>query len=305
MLKVVILRIAYAVLMTARPGFLLLSLSVVFLGTAIAMYEGASWSLERFILIVLGALLAHLSVNLLNEYQDFRSGLDEITVKTPFSGGSGALVDNPDAAKSVKLAFITSVVGLVSVGLLLVKESGWQLAVFGLIGLALIIFYTQSITRMPWLCLIAPGTAFGPLMVMGSYYVWMDSLSFIVVLLALVPFFLVNNLLLLNQIPDIEADKKVGRYNVLMHVGIEDGLQIFAAFTWLAFIILGLVIWLFELPDLVWIGFLSLLIVFPMLRQLQENYQNVEKLLPVLAMNVIINLLTPVLIGAGLLVSMN
>ncbi len=41
-------------------------------------------------LALLGAFLAHISVNTLNEYFDFKSGLDLETIKTPFSGGSGA-----------------------------------------------------------------------------------------------------------------------------------------------------------------------------------------------------------------------
>ena len=47
-------------------------------------------------LVLIGAVSAHISVNTFNEYFDFLSGLDAKTVKTPFSGGSGALVENPN-----------------------------------------------------------------------------------------------------------------------------------------------------------------------------------------------------------------
>jgi 1,4-dihydroxy-2-naphthoate octaprenyltransferase len=49
----------------------------------------------------------------------------------------------------------------------------------------------------------------------------------------------VNNLLLLNQIPDRQADKEVGRFNILMQITLEQGNQVFAAFTGLAYISLG------------------------------------------------------------------
>jgi hypothetical protein len=50
------------------------------------------------LLIFIGALFAHISVNTLNEYFDFKSGLDLTANKTPFSGGSGALPNTPDVA---------------------------------------------------------------------------------------------------------------------------------------------------------------------------------------------------------------
>ena len=53
--------------------------------------------------------MAHTSVNALNEYQDFKSGLDLITVKTPFSGGTKSLPENPQKAH---LALITGLVSL-------------------------------------------------------------------------------------------------------------------------------------------------------------------------------------------------
>ncbi len=55
-----------------------------------AWYDGAfflSWAL----LALLGLLLAHVSVNVLNDYFDYRSGVDLKTQRTPFSGGSGIL----------------------------------------------------------------------------------------------------------------------------------------------------------------------------------------------------------------------
>ncbi len=293
----------YTVLMTARPNFLILSLSVVLLGSSVSIYQGAQWSWMLFSLVTIGAILAHAAVNMLNEYQDFNSGLDLITQRTPFSGGSGALVNDPESVKAVRLAFQVVMVGLAVVGLLLIEHSGWPIAIIGLVGIAMIVFYTKFITRMPWLCLIAPGLAFGPLMVIGSYYVLTGTVSELVIVLSLVPFFLVNNLLLLNQIPDLEADKKVGRYNILMHLGLENGLQIFAAFNLLAFGVLALAVLIFDLPSYAWLGMLALLVVFPMMRDLQISYGDSDKMLPVLAMNVIINLITPVLIAAGLFVS--
>jgi len=275
----------------------------VVMAAAIAHYQGANWSWWLLVVTLVGAVLSHAAVNLLNEYQDNASGLDFKTNRTPFSGGSGALQTRPQAAVWVLRTFLSIIVVLAVIGVYLIQQVGWLLLPIGLVGIALIMAYTKYITRMPWLCLIAPGLAFGPLMVVGSYYVLTGELSGLVIILSLVPFFLVNNLLLLNQIPDLQADKEVGRFNILMQIGVEEGIQVFAAFTWLAYISLGVAMWWFDLPSTVWLGFASLLIVFPMLRKLQEEYQSHDNLMPILGMNVIINLITPALIALGLFLS--
>mgnify|MGYP001567492110 CR=1 FL=1 len=87
-----------------RPSFLILSPVCVFLGTSTAMAASGPIDTATLILIVIGALCAHISVNTLNDYADFKSGLDLITVKTTFSGGSGSLPDNPSMANTVLTA---------------------------------------------------------------------------------------------------------------------------------------------------------------------------------------------------------
>ena len=82
---------------TTRPPFLLLTPICVLLGMSLHL-EVANWFTQTIpLLILIGALAAHVSVNALNEYFDFRSGLDLKTTRTPFSGGSGALPNNPSA----------------------------------------------------------------------------------------------------------------------------------------------------------------------------------------------------------------
>jgi len=80
----------------ARGRFLLLTLSCVALGVALAVRGGAeAISYSDALLVMLGALAAHVAVNALNEWGDYRSGLDLQTRRTAFSGGSGTLVTHP------------------------------------------------------------------------------------------------------------------------------------------------------------------------------------------------------------------
>ena len=81
-----------------RVPFLILTPMCVLVGVGTASWAGAALHPFYIILVMIGAVSAHISVNALNEYHDFRSGLDFRTEKTPFSGGSGTLPSNPEKA---------------------------------------------------------------------------------------------------------------------------------------------------------------------------------------------------------------
>ena len=74
-----------------RPQFLILTPICVLVGVAAAAYDDFDLNPVHVILTLVGALLAHISVNVLNDYFDYRSGIDLATKRTPFSGGSGIL----------------------------------------------------------------------------------------------------------------------------------------------------------------------------------------------------------------------
>ena len=209
-------------LQTIRAPFLVLTPVCIFLGFSTAYVVHPSIDLATLSIIFIGAIAAHISVNTLNEYDDFKSGLDLITRKTPFSGGSGALPDNPEMAKSVLVLGLVSLAVTITIGVSLVIEYGMEIMPIGLVGVVLITAYTKWINRSPFLCLIAPGLGFGMLMVVGANVVLTGGHSNQAWMIALVPFFLVNNLLLLNQYPDIEADSTIGRNTYPITYGIKN-----------------------------------------------------------------------------------
>ena len=285
---------------TMRPRFLLLSLAVVLLGTALALYDGAPWSGTLFGLLMLGGMLAHATVNMQNEYEDYKSGLDALTQRTPFSGGSGGLQQHPQSAPYVLRTFIVALIGLIAIGLYLIYLKGSMLLPIGIIGVLIIVSYTSQLTRLPWLCLLSPGFAFGPLMVLGTYYVWTGGFSFGAFWLSMVPFFLVNNLLLLNQFPDVEADQKVGRYNILMRLGKQKSAFIFNGFLGLSFLMIVMAYFTNGLPPTFLISLLTIFIALPLFLKVMHYYQDSDKLMPALVMNVIITIVTPLLMAGGL-----
>ncbi len=284
-----------------RPPFLLLSVVVVLLATALAVWEGHSFNGLHFSLALVGALAAHGAVNLLNEYEDWRSGLDSLTARTPFSGGSGALQRHPEHADRVQASGYFLIGVVFAVGLYFYWTVGAGVVPFGMLGLALVVLYTPVITRWPWLHLIAAGLAFGPLMMLGTYYVLTGQITSRVVVVSLIPFFLVNNLLLLNQIPDRQADHQVGRRTFPIVMGLPLTLQVFDFFLLGAYGMLVLLVASAMLPALTLLGLITLIFALPMSLSLKHFRAGRASALPrALALNVVINLLMPLLIALAL-----
>ena len=109
-----------------RPQFLLLSVVLAFLGTSIAWYDGF-FNLGYALLAGFGLLFTHISVNTLNDYFDYRSGLDLATKRTPFSGGSGFL---PAALLTPGQVFwlgMSAFLLAVGIGVFFIIAKGWLL----------------------------------------------------------------------------------------------------------------------------------------------------------------------------------
>lgn len=288
-----------AVFQTMRPPFLVLTPIVVLLGASSSATHADGWVFD-LLLIVIAALLAHISVNMLNEYQDYHSGIDLNTQRTPFSGGSGALPEHPQSATAVLWGGIASLGLMGLIGLYFIQQAGWLVLAYGVIGSLIIVLYTRVINRSPVLCLIAPGAGFGLLMVSGTQLVLQQQITEPGIYSALIVFFLVNNLLLLNQFPDIEADKNAGRFHALIAWGPKKAAQWYGMFLMAAAITLIIAIIQGAFP--LW----SAVALLPMIPgvlawrgacSLGENIAQEPKLL---AMNVVMNLATPALLAGTL-----
>jgi 1,4-dihydroxy-2-naphthoate octaprenyltransferase len=287
---------------TTRPPFLLLTPAILFLAWAMASVDGAYVAPERIALIVLSALSAAMASNILNEFFDFSSGLDQQTTPTPFSGGSGALVQSPALLEGVKWFGLLCVSVSVWSGLALVAEVGWPLLLLGLLGVALLIAYTPIINKMPWLCLFAPGLGYGLVMFVGAYWALRGDVGGAGVWLFPIPVALVSALLLLNQFPDAEADSRVGRYHGVIAWGKAKAQSVFALLHGFAFIWLAAVVVLGLVPaEAAW-GVLLLPLSLWVVWQSQQMVSD-QVVLPAMAGNVALSLLMPVVMSVAVLLS--
>ncbi|MFQ5586782.1 MAG: prenyltransferase [Thermodesulfobacteriota bacterium] len=285
-----------------RLPFLILTPVSVFLGLGTAIWSTGQISILYLVLILFGALSAHISVNTFNEYSDFKSGLDYKTERTPFSGGSGSLQARPGFARQVLGTALTACAISGLIGFYFLHVRGIALLPPGILGLLIVFAYTPWLTHHPFLCLMAPGLAFGPLMVMGTDFVLTGEYSWTSFTASLVPFFLVSDLLLLNQFSDVEADRSVGRKHLPIVIGRRHSSVIYGVLLLLAYltIVLGVYFTLLPVTSLLGLGTVGLAV--PAFLGVYRYADDVKKLMPYMGLNVVINVLTPVLVAIGLLV---
>jgi len=222
-----------AIVLLLRLPFLTVTFGAVFAGTAFAWWEAQRFNLGLFILTLLGASFYHIACNVANDYFDFRSGNDASNRNAiaPFSGGSRMVLDGfvkPGEALAVSLIF--AALGS-AIGLFLNWVSEGNIVLF--IGLAALLFvygYNGFPVRLvnKGLGEVAIFLAWGPLMVVGAYYVQAESFSSLWPLIVAFPSGVLTTLvLLINEFADKQADETTGRKTWVILFGFRASLVIY------------------------------------------------------------------------------
>jgi len=278
-----------------RPQFLLLSVVLVFLGTCIAWYDGA-FHLGYALLAFVGLLLAHISVNVLNDYFDYRSGVDLETKRTPFSGGSGILPAAQLKPKQVLWLGLVSFLLAIPIGVYFIIVRGWLLLPLLLIGAICVLLYTPFILKLRW-PEWAPGAGMGALPVLGAYFIQTTAYTLPAIVACIPSGILVHNLLLLNEFPDTEADSKGGRKTLPITMGKARASIVYSVLTVVVYLwIIGIAV--AEQEPFLLIALLTLPLAIKAI-QGALKHQEMNRLVPAMANNVLVVLLTQLLLGVG------
>jgi len=279
-----------------RPQFLLLSVVLSFLGISIAWYDG-SFHLGYALLTFLGLLLCHISVNVLNDYFDYKSGIDLETNRTPFSGGSGILPAALLKPRQVLWFGLISLILAVPIGVYFVLARGWGLLPLLIVGALCTVIYTPLVTKWgfpEW----APAAGMGTLPVLGAYFIQTTVYTLPAVIAAIPSGLLVHNLLLLNEFPDVEADSKAGRKTMPILIGRSKAWIVYSTLTIIVYLwIIGWVI-AGQMPVFTLIALLTLPFAIKAIRG-SRKHGDMNRLVPAMANNVQVVLLTQFLLGAG------
>ena len=290
-----------SVMQSMRLPFLVLTPVCVLLAMAIASYQQVDFSVFYVFISLVGALAAHIAVNTINEYQDFKSGLDFKTKQTPFSGGSGLLPANPHLAKKVFAVSMISVLVTVIVGCYFIFIYGWTILPLGLVGLIIIVTYTQWINKGAFICLIAPGLGFGTLIIGGTYFCITGNYNSSMWLITIIPFLLINNLLLLNQYPDIDADKSIGRNHFPIKYGVKASTMVYIFSTVSAQLVLMYLVLTAPLPIYALLAILPMLLGYISIIGMIKLGKGISSQPQFLAANVACSILTPLVLSITLL----
>jgi len=288
-------------LLVIRAPFLPLSVVLAFLGACIAWYEskefGGSFDMGYAWLAFFGLLLAHISVDVLNEYFDYRSGIDLKTQRTPFSGGSGALPSGLITPKQALLLGIGSFLAIIPIGIYFTIVKGWPLLPLLVVAAACIIIYTPFILKMGW-PEWAPGLGMGSLPILGAYFIQTGEYTLPAVIVCIPSGILVHNLLLLNEFPDVEADATAKRRTLPIVIGKGKASIVYSVLTGIVYLwIIGGVV-AGQMPVFSLLGLLTIPFAIKAIRG-SLKYQDMAKLGPAMANNVMVVLLTQLLMGIG------
>lgn len=288
-------------LMLPRFQYLPLTVILVSLGTAIGAYEGY-FHFGHFLLAMLGSILVHITVNVINDYHDYADGIDLNTQRTPFSGGSGVLPMNLLKPKQAFWFGTVCLLVAMVIGAYFCFTKGWLL--FPLLLLAGFAAYFYNVYLAKWhVGEIFAGVGFGPLLVLGSYYVQTGKYSWETLVASLAPGILTANLLFLNEFPDWQADQKGGRRHFVISLGKKDASYLFVALLTASYLCILAGVITKMMPVLTLIGLGTIGFGWKTAKGALNYYDDTEKLVPILGANVITILGTQALLAIGYVIA--
>jgi 1,4-dihydroxy-2-naphthoate octaprenyltransferase len=283
-----------------RPQFLILSIILAFLGTAIAWHDG-NVNIGYALLAGAGLVFAHASVNILNDYFDFRSGIDLAAQRTPFSGGSGILPAKLLTPRQVFWLGITFFVLAIPIGIYFTVVQGWLLLPLLLVAAFLIVLYSPFILKRPW-PEWAAGVGLGGLPILGMYFVQTGAYTWEAVVACIPSTLLVHNLLLLNEFPDTDADKVANRKTMPLTIGKRKSAVFYSVIN------ITVYVWIIAWVAARWMPVWSLLALLSLPLSIKAiggamHNEKLDRLIPGMAANVQSILLTQLLLGIGYVIA--
>jgi len=281
-------------LKAVRAPFFTATVTSGILGSVCAWRDTGSFNRFYFFLTVLGIIAVNAGTNLINDYFDHTSGLDEINGNyNRFSGGSRVIQNKQISPGKMLTAGITAFCTAAATGLYLnFKTAGNVIFFIGITGIFLGYFYTAEPLRIGYTPLgeMVTGLCCGPLIILGSYYVQAQALSFSVFWISVPVGILVALILLINEFPDYYADRAANKKTLVVLLGRKKAFGVYRFFFFLSYLMVIAGVLLGLIP----VFTLSVLITLPLalktVRMAGKNCNEIIKLLPANEMTIKIHL---------------
>ncbi len=261
-----------------RIRFLLASVVAVSIGLSISWWQHSTIDIFQAALTMGGVMTLHASVDLLNDYWDFKRGIDTKTKRTKMSGGTGVLPEGLLQPTQVyRAGIIFLIIGAV-IGSYFVIIYGLIIAV--LLGFAVLSIYFYS-TKIVDSGLAEVFVAIkGTMIVLGTYFIQTSEITITPIFAGIIVGILSSLVLFITSFPDYEADKSKGRKSLVIAVGKKSATKIFWVFPTVCYIliIMGIIIEIFPILSIITLLTIPLMIKSGIL--LRKHYDDIEDLVP-------------------------
>lgn len=249
-------------LLASRPPTLPAAVVPVVVGSAAAAYHGL-FRPGVMIAALLSALFIQIGTNLANDLFDFRKGADTEKRLGPTRVTQAGLLTEGEVFKGMVVTFALAAL----FGLYLVAVAGWPIFVVGLVSIAMGILYTGG----PWaygyrgLGDVFAFLFFGPVAVIGTYYVHTLSIDRVAVVASIPVALLVTAILIVNNLRDIDTDRATGKRTLAVRIGAKMTRYQYLLFVLISYIV-PIYLWLSLDKSFFWLPWLTLPIGIRMVR---------------------------------------
>jgi len=283
-----------------RVRFLLASIVAVSVGLSLNWWQNSTLDSLDAILTFAGVMALHASVDLLNDFWDFKRGIDTKTKRTKMSGGTGVLPEGllkPSSVYRAGVAFL--IIGTVIGGYFVITD-GITIAIILGFAILSIYFYSTKIVDS------GLGEFFvavkGSMIVIGTLFIQSGEITIESILAGIVVGALSSLVLFIASFPDHDADKSKGRKTLVIVTGKERAVKLFWIFPLVSYcaILSGVLLQVFPLLSM--ISFLSIPIMIKSGLGLKKHFNSVDNLFPFMSSTLMFSRLTGVLFVISFLI---
>ena len=283
-----------------RVRFLLASIIAVSVGLALHWSQNGSIDYLDIILTFAGVLALHASVDLLNDYWDFKRGIDTKTTRTKMSGGTGVLPEGLLKPSSVYRAGVLFLIIGSLIGSYFVITNGILIAIILGFAILSIYFYSTKIVDS------GLGEFFvavkGSMIVIGTFFIQSGEVTVESILAGIVIGTLSSLVLFIASFPDHDADKSKGRKTLVIIVGKKKAVKLFWLFPLVSYVVILIGVSVNLFPFLSLISLLSFPLMIKSGLGLQKNYDAIDNLVPFMSSTLQFSRLTGILFALSFLI---
>jgi 1,4-dihydroxy-2-naphthoate octaprenyltransferase len=226
--------------MAARPRTLPAAIAPVLVGTAAAVEASDELRIGAFVAALVGSVFIQIGTNLANDYSDAKRGADSVDRLGPVRVVASGLV----APRRVLVATWVAFAVAVAAGIYLAAVAGPLILVVGVVSILAGVLYTGGPRPYGYAGL---GEAFvflffGLVAVNGSFYVQVERLEWLPFALSIPIGFLSTAILVVNNVRDIDTDRRAGKRTLAVRLGRDRARDLYAALVVGAYVALVLAV---------------------------------------------------------------